>query len=106
MTEYAIIRSGSKQYRVKAGDIIDVDLLEPQESGALEFKEVLCYANGTRFEVEKSALASAVVKAVVVDEVRGPKVIAYKYKRRKRSTRRKVGHRQHYTRVKITQLAI
>ncbi len=106
MTKYAIIKSGSKQYCVTAGDVIDVELLGAQKNGKVEFNEVLFFSDGSQSKVGSPTLSKAIVHAEVIDDVRGPKVIAYKYKKRKRSTRRKVGHRQHYSRVKITELAI
>jgi large subunit ribosomal protein L21 len=102
MTEYAIIRSGNKQYKVSPGDVIDVDVLGLEKASAFECKEVLLYSKGgkTTFGAD---LAKAKVTGEVVADVRGPKVLAYKYKKRK-NYRRKVGHRQNYTRVKIKEV--
>ncbi|MCH9609217.1 MAG: 50S ribosomal protein L21 [Chlamydiales bacterium] len=99
MSDYAIFKSGSKQYMVKAGDVVDVELIEADKT--VEFKDVLYLKDGKKVKVGSPTVAKAVVKAEVVDQVRGPKVISYKYKKRK-NYRRKVGHRQDYTRVKIT----
>jgi large subunit ribosomal protein L21 len=104
MANYAIIKSGSKQYRVSPGDVIDVELLEGEKGGKIELKEVLFRMNNQGAKAGVPLISGAVVHAEVIDQVRGPKVIAYKYKRRKRSTRRKVGHRQNYTRIKITEV--
>lgn len=107
MTEkYAIIKTGSKQYRVKAGDVIDVELLsdaEPKKS--IDFTDVLLFHDGKEAKLGAPTVANAIVKGEVMDQVRGPKVVAYKYKKRK-NYRRKVGHRQNYTRVKITEFAV
>lgn len=104
MTEYAIIKTGSKQYRVKAGDVIDVELLDSKEDGKIEFSDVLFFHNGKEAKVGAPFVKNSLVRGeVIADQVGGPKVIAYKYKQRKRSYR-KVGHRQHYTRVRITEL--
>lgn len=100
---YAIIKTGGKQYIVRSGDVIDVELLHT--TGNVEFKEVLLFNDGKQSKVGAPFVANAIVKGEVVDEVRGPKVISYKYKKRK-NYRRKVGHRQHYTRVKITELTV
>ncbi len=97
---YAIIETGGKQYRVEEGDVIDVELLEPDTQGAIEFKHVLFLNNKQSVKIGAPHLQCSVV-GELVQEVRGPKVIAFKYKRRK-SIRRKVGHRQRYSRVKIT----
>lgn len=101
---YAVIQTGGKQYRVKAGDVIDVELLG-QENGTIEFNEVLFGMHGGKSLVDAPSLAKAVVRGEVVGEVRGPKVISYKFKKRK-NTRRKIGHRQDYTRVRITEIAV
>ncbi len=105
MADYAIIKTGSKQYRVKAGDVIDVELLDAEKSGKVEFTEVLFFHDGKEAKVGAPTVQNAVVRGEVLDQVRGPKVIAYKYKKRK-SYHRKVGHRQNYTRVKITEFAV
>jgi large subunit ribosomal protein L21 len=99
---YAIIESGGKQYRVEKGDIIDVERLNVKE-GKVEFKHVLFFNDGKTVKVGAPHLAQLVVQGELLEEVRGPKVIAFKYKQRK-PFRRKVGHRQTYTRVKITDI--
>lgn len=104
MASYAIIRTGSKQYQVSAGDIIDVELLEGEKGGKIKFEEVLFLQNEQGTKIGVPTVAGAVVEGEVLAQVRGPKVIAYKYKARQRSTRRTVGHRQNYTRVKIIQV--
>lgn len=101
---YAIIQTGGKQYRVKEGDVIDVELLKEVETKEIEFNDVLFLKNEKGASIGLPALSNGVVKGEVLGEVRGPKVIAYKYKKRK-NYRRKVGHRQDYLRVKITQLS-
>ncbi|MFN0065484.1 MAG: 50S ribosomal protein L21 [Chlamydiales bacterium] len=106
MTQYAIIQTGGKQYRVKEGDVLDVELIGAEPKQAVEFGEVLLHSDGGKIHVGEPTVQNAVVYGEVVECVRGAKVFAYKYKRRKRSGRRKVGHRQDYTRVKITKLAV
>lgn len=101
---YAIIETGGKQYRVEQNDIIDVELFDTAEDGKIEFKNVLFVGNGSEMKVGAPYLPSMAVKAELIGEVKGPKVIAFKYKKRKRY-RRKVGHRQCYLRVKITEIA-
>lgn len=105
MAEYAIIKTGGKQYRVQVGDVIDVELLKAEKSGQIEFKEVLLFHNGREAKVGAPHVANAIVHAEVVDQVRGPKVVSYKYKKRK-NYHRKVGHRQNYIRAKITSFAV
>jgi large subunit ribosomal protein L21 len=99
---YAIIESGGKQYRVEKGDVIDVELLESEEGKNIEFS-VLFLNTGDVTKVGTPYVAKSIVHAELVQEVKGPKVIAFKYKRRK-PIRRKVGHRQRYSRVKITDI--
>lgn len=101
---YAIIETGGKQYRVEQNDIIDVELLQDTPDGKIEFKNVLFVGNGADMKMGAPYISEFAVKAELIGEVRGPKVIAFKYKKRKRY-RRKVGHRQNYSRVKITEIA-
>ncbi len=101
---YAIIETGGKQYRVEQNDVIDVELLNTAEDGKIEFKNVLFVSGESSVKMGAPYLNDVTVKADIVGEVKGPKVIAFKYKKRKRY-RRKVGHRQKYSRVKITEIA-
>ncbi len=98
---YAIIETGGKQYRVEKDDVIDVELLAPSTDGIVEFKNVLLLNTGSAVKLGSPHVAKSRVLGELVQEVRGPKVIAFKYKRRK-GVRRKVGHRQRYLRIKIT----
>lgn len=100
---YAIIESGGKQYLVEKGDVIDVELLELTQEGKITFDRVLFIGNGKKAEVGAPTVKAAHVLGQLVQEVRGPKVIAYKYKKRK-NYHRKIGHRQNYLRVKITEI--
>ncbi len=101
---YAIIETGGKQYRVEQGDIIDVELLQATAKGdAVEFKQVLFVHNGHTTRIGSPHVDQSLVRGELVSLVRGPKVVAFKYKRRK-GIRRKVGHRQDYARVKITEI--
>ncbi|PWU13020.1 MAG: 50S ribosomal protein L21 [Chlamydiae bacterium] len=108
---YAIIKTGSKQYSVEKGDTIDVELLkhdtidvELLDDGVIKFKNVLLVSGMENVKMGTPYLAGTVVQAKLVkQDAKGPKVVAFKYKRRK-PIRRKVGHRQRYTRVKITDI--
>lgn len=102
MTKYAVIQTGNKQYRVTEGDVIDVELLQG-ENTQVEF-DVLFFSDGKKAKVGEPLLSGLKVEGEVLQAVRGPKVISYKYKKRK-SSHRKVGHRQDYARVKITSLS-
>ena len=100
---YAIIETGGKQYQVREGDIIEVDLIHSEQKD-LTFDKVLLLNDGTNSRVGIPYLPKCVVHAEIVGEAKGEKVIAFKYKRCK-NYRRTVGHRQKYTRVKIAKIA-
>lgn len=101
---YAIIENGQKQYRVEKDDVIDVELIEAKDEGLVEFTNVLFIGGDSQAKVGTPYLKKSVVKGELLGIAKGPKVIAFKYKRRKGSTRKKVGHRQKYSRVKITEI--
>ena len=101
---YAIIKSGGKQYCVQEGDIIEVEKLNVAEGQAeVNFEDVLAINNG-EMVVGTPNVAGAVVSAEVVEQGKGKKVIIYKYKSKK-DYRKKQGHRQPYTKVKITSIS-
>lgn len=100
---YAIIETGGKQYRVEKGDIIDVELLEANAGEKVEFKHVLFINNAGEVKIGNPHVAKSSVQGELMQEVKGPKEFAFKYKQRK-PFRRKVGHRQRYARVKITEI--
>ena len=100
---YAIIETGGKQYQVREGDMIDIDLLESENKNIL-FDKVLFLNDGTESYVGLPHLPKYVVHAEYIGASKGPKVIAFKYKKCK-NYRRTVGHRQKYSRVKITKIA-
>lgn len=102
---YAIIKTGGKQYRVAKGDIIEVELLSNTENNLVEFDQVLFFNDGSKVEVGKPLVSGCQVKGELLENTLGPKVIAFKYKRRK-NYRRKVGHRQKYAKVKITDITV
>jgi large subunit ribosomal protein L21 len=102
---YAIIETGGKQYRVQEGDIIDVELLGLGSDQAVAFNKVLLVQDGVTPQIGLPHLPQCIVHGELLGETKGPKVIAYKYKQRKNS-RRTVGHRQRYSRVKITKIAV
>jgi len=99
---YAIFQSGSKQYRVEEGDVVDVELLDsPQQTHT--FSEVL-FVHGDTPIVGAPLVEGWNVHTEVLGESKGPKTISFKRKRRK-NCRKKIGHRQHYTRVKVTAIS-
>jgi large subunit ribosomal protein L21 len=102
---YAIIKTGGKQYRVAEGDVIDVEKLDLDAGTETTFSDVLFYANGSDITVGADSLQSAAVVAEVVEQRKGEKVIAYKYKRRK-GYHRTVGHRRKLTRLRIKSITL
>lgn len=96
---YAIIEQGSKQYRVKEGDIIDVDLQGQEEGSTVEFKQVLLVGD----KVGTPHVKNGVVKAKVLGPSKADKIHSLKYERGNHY--RRFGHRQPYTQVKITSIA-
>ena len=100
---YAVIETGSKQYRVAPGDTIEVESLEGEEGKEVTLGRVLFVANEGKFSVGAPTVDKAAVVADVIKHTRGPKLIAFKMKRRK-GYHRTVGHRQELTRVKITDI--
>lgn len=101
---FAVIKTGGKQYRVAAKDVITVAKLEGEAGSAVTFGEVLLYADGDGATQVGAPLVPGVsVVGEVVEHGRGPKVIAFK-KRRRQNSRRKRGHRQDHTLVRITAI--
>lgn len=98
---YAIIKTGGKQYRVAVGDIVDVELLASDAGAKIEFGEVLFAYDGSKTHIGQPSIANFFVHAEVLGEVSGEKITSLKYKPSHNQCR-KWGHRQKYTRVKIT----
>jgi len=101
---YAVIKSGGKQYRVEEGEAFDVELLKISEGEKVTFDEVLLVGNGDDIHVGQPTVEGAFVATTVLGRTKGPKVIIFK--RSGRSTyRRKTGHRQHYTRLRVDSIS-
>ena len=101
---YAVIRTGGKQYRVEPGDQLRVEKL-PGEPGAAVSFDALLVADGDKVDVGRPTVAGAKVEGEVVRHGRGKKITVFKYKRRKRYSR-KQGHRQGFTELRVTGLAL
>lgn len=97
---YAVIVTGGKQYRVSQGDVIYVEKLDQEVDSTVRF-DVLMLGNEDGVEVGTPTLAGAMVEGKVLGQVKGEKVLIYKYKSKKNYHRR-AGHRQAYTKVEIT----
>ena len=100
---YAIIEQNGKQYKVKEGDVIAVDLLDHPESQKLEIEKVLMVVDGEKTRIGTPIVKGVNISAEVLDDVKDDKVIAFKLRRRKKY-RRKRGHRQAYTLLKIGKI--
>jgi large subunit ribosomal protein L21 len=100
---YAVLETGSKQYRVAAGDTVEIEHLDVEAGKSFTFDRVLLVSNEGKVTVGAPTVASASVVADVVEHIRGEKKIAFKMKRRK-GYHRTVGHRQELTVVKIKEI--
>lgn len=102
---YAVIISGGKQYRVIEGQTLKLEKLELDVGGVFDLEKVLMVVNGDDIRVGKPCLTEAKVSATVVSHGRHKKIQIVKFRRRKHH-RKQMGHRQYYTEVKITGIAI
>ena len=100
---YAVIQTGGKQYRVKSGEQIKVELLSEQVGAAVSFDKVLMLGEGEGVKVGTPFVSGAKVKATVVAQGRGEKVRIFKMRRRKHYQKSQ-GHRQGYTEVRIDEI--
>ena len=101
--KYAIVESGGKQYKAVENATIEVDRLPLEVGDSVELGQVLLVADGENVVVGTPNVKDAKIKATVVDQFKGEKVLVYKYKTRVRY-RRKKGHRQLYTRLQINEI--
>ena len=97
---YAVIRTGGKQYKVKVGDVIDVERLAGEDGASLELEPLLVVDDNGKVTSAAADLAKAKVTATVVDQHRGKKIRVFTYKNKSRQ-RRTMGHRQSLTRLKV-----
>lgn len=100
---HAVIKTGGKQYRVQAGDEFDIEKLEVEKGEEVVFQEVLAVGDGEDITLGTPRVDGATVKASVVTNGRGRKVMVFKKKKRKGYSVKR-GHRQPFTRVKITEI--
>ena len=100
---YAVIQTGGKQYRVAPGEEIKVEKLDGNVGDEVYFNTVLLISKDDKVAVGKPVLKDTKVVAKITSHDRGPKIVVFKYKRRK-GYRRKQGHRQDYTGVKILDI--
>ena len=101
---FAVIKTGGKQYRVAANDVLTIEKLEGVAGDKIEFTEILMVGVGADATIGAPFVEGAVVSAEVVEQGRAKKVIAFK-KRRRQNSKRTRGHRQHQTTVRILDIA-
>lgn len=102
---YAIIASGGKQYRVQEGDILRLEKLDGDVGSSVSFSRVLMVSDGEAVQLGRPLLEGASVQAHIVEQDKAKKILVFKFKRRKHY-RRKQGHRQPYTAVRIDRIEV
>ncbi|GIX18298.1 MAG: hypothetical protein KatS3mg119_2484 [Rhodothalassiaceae bacterium] len=100
---YAVVRTGGKQYRVAPGDILKVEKLDGEAGQTILLQDVLMVADGETLTVGTPLVAGVAVKAEILEQARAPKIVVFKKKRR-HNYRRKRGHRQHVTVLKVLEI--
>jgi large subunit ribosomal protein L21 len=103
--KYAIVEDGGKQYKAVEGGLLDVDRFPAEAGEQIDLERVLLIANDGEISVGNPLVAGAKVQATVVSQVKGPKLIVFKYKPKKRY-RVKTGHRQQYTRIQVDSITV
>jgi large subunit ribosomal protein L21 len=102
---FAVIESGGKQYLARQGQVIDTDHLPYQVGHPVEFRDVLLVVDGSQIRIGAPVVDGVVVRGKVVAQGKSPKVVAFRYFPKKR-IRKKIGHRQLYTRVTIDAIVV
>lgn len=102
-TMFAVLKTGGKQYTVRAGDILRVEKLAAEAGEKVQFNEILM-VGGDSVTVGAPLVAGAAVQAEVIAQIKGEKVIHYVKRRRKHSSQRTKGHRQHLTLLRVTDV--
>jgi len=102
---YAIIRTGNRQYRVEVGSTLEVERLPYDVDHEFDITDILLVGDGDNTLIGQPLVEGAVVKATVVEQFRGSKVVGLKYRQRTKY-RRRYGHRQYYTRLRIDDISV
>jgi len=100
---YAVLKSGGKQYKVSAGDVILVEKIIGDSGSKVTFDDIIMMGEGSKIHIKKNELKAASVTGEVIEQTRGPKLLVFKKKRR-HNYRRKKGHKQDLTAVKIQSI--
>jgi large subunit ribosomal protein L21 len=98
-----VVASGGKQYKVEAGEILRIEKIDGEIGAQVAFDQILMLSDGENVQIGRPVLADAAVNGHIVEQGKAKKILVFKYKRRKRY-RRKQGHRQHYTAIKIDSI--
>ncbi len=102
---YAVIRTGGKQYRVATNQVIEVEKLDAEAGSTVELAEVLMVGEGDSATIGSPLVEGASVTATVLEQGKGPKLIVFK-KRRRKNYRRRTGHRQKLTVLRVTDIKV
>jgi large subunit ribosomal protein L21 len=102
---YAVVATGGKQYRVAVGDTIDVERVSADDDGNVALRPVLLVGDDGALTTAADALGNATVRASVVEDRKGPKITVFMY-RNKTGYRRKTGHRQPLTRIRVDEISV
>ena len=100
---YAVVATGGKQYKVEEGDVLRVEKLSGEIGSSVAFDKVLIFSDGENVKIGQPDVDGVTVHGQIVDQGKSKKIIVFKYKRRKRY-RRKQGHRQLFTAVRIDRI--
>jgi len=100
---YAIVEAGGHQHKVTKGQLIDIDRFDAEPGSTIELEKVLLVSDGSAITVGQPTIVGAKVTATVLRELKAPKIIVFKYKPKTRYRRRQ-GHRQRYTRLRIDEI--
>jgi len=100
---YAVLKSGGKQYKVSAGDVILVEKILGESGSKITFEDIVMMGEGAQIHIEEAELKTASVTGEVIEQTRGPKLIIFKKKRRQ-NYRRKKGHKQDLTAIRIKSI--
>ncbi|GIW45627.1 MAG: 50S ribosomal protein L21 [Candidatus Binatia bacterium] len=103
--EYAVIRTGGKQYRVEPGEVLRIEKLEAEPGTDVEFSEVLVASDENGLKIGQPTIPGAKVVARVVRQGKAKKILVFKKKRRK-NYRRRYGHRQPFTEIRVTSIQV
>lgn len=102
---YAVVTTGGKQYRVQKGETLKIEKIPGDIGSQIDFRQILMVSDGDRVEIGQPLVENAVVHGHIVEQGKRKKILVFKYKRRKRY-RKKQGHRQQFTAVRIDDISV